>query len=122
MKKTDYPNMLLTLLSADPQSGERIYKEIYTALAEDFCPPFDRGALILLAIDLYALSLERTRDTRLDSALRSAILSLCDVRSRKYGAWDASEYIKICTRKERTQREVYLSCIRSFMIVMASRL
>lgn len=123
MKKNDYPSLFLGLLASSFPQSETEYKKIYAFLSEDFCPPFDRGALILLALDLYLLSFEKEKDPTLVKTLQSGIMSLNRVKSKDYGKESFAEYVKLCKRKEnRQQSERYLCCLRSLLLVISSRI
>lgn len=122
MKKTDYIADLISLLYSSYPESEQKYKDLHSRLTDDLCPPFDRGALLLLSLDLYLLSFESERDKKLIAILHNALLSTYKIKSKDYGKEDFSEFILLCRKKEnRQQADRFLCCLHSLMLVISSR-
>ena len=128
-----YISLLSSLLLAAKGRKERDAREAFLQISkrlrEDFCPPFDRSALLLLASDLYALALIRKRyvpdseDERFVSLLSCSIGALSELQSPEYTPSSSEELIEICAKKSRTpQGPVYLACVRSLLFLVGNAL
>lgn len=128
-----YVSLLSSMVAFAREQKENDAKEGFSDIAnrlkEDFCPPFDRSALLLLASDLYALAVFRKTalsskdDTLFFELFENAVKSLPDVSSPKYDPSIAEELVSLCAKKSRTsQGYQYLNCVRSLLFLIGNTL
>lgn len=128
-----YVSLLSSLasLARDRQESEarEVFLDIADRLKDDFCPPFDRSSLLILASDLYALAVFRKAvladkdDNRFFDLFISTIGSLADISLPKYDVSVSEELIRMCAKKSRTsQGFLYLASVRSLLSLIGSSL
>lgn len=125
MKKEEYILLLQKIAAGTCEESKPAYLALNDAATSDFCPPFDRENLLLLAFDLYAISLVPETKVRVQKQLSAAIASLSDIGTKEYRLPDfatlAEEAVKNGHRNSATTYLIF-SAIRSLILLIGNRL